>query len=133
MYLPLFSLTQDQRQWVELHLTSVGIGSFLLHKSQYVRLVYSKIHFQSCFTDLYLIVMFFSLKKYTLFKSGVELQPNLNYFNQESSLPYLWLKPLIRKRKLRIGDKTAYWMRWIWWDSEVISLVNSESMSLLQW
>lgn len=53
---------------------------------------------------------------YCLFQKRLELQPNPNYFNQEISLP--WLNSLIRRRKLRIRDKTAYWMRWIWWDPE---------------
>jgi len=55
---------------------------------------------------------------YCLFQKSLKLQPNPNYFNQEISLPCLWLNCLIRKRKLKIGDKTAYWMRCIWWDPE---------------
>lgn len=55
---------------------------------------------------------------YHLFQKSLELQPNPNDFNQEISLPCLWLNSLIRKTKLRIGDRNTYWMRRIWWDPE---------------
>lgn len=94
-------------------------GSFLLCKSHYMRLVCSKIQFEIYFTESYLSnnILFFGWVCCLLQKS-LELQPNPNYFNQEISPPCLRVNCLIKKRKLRIGDKTAYHMRWIWWDPE---------------
>lgn len=84
------------------------VWSFLLCRSCYMRLVCSKIQFENYFTEIYLSnnILFFGWV-YCLLQKSLELQPNPNYFNQEISLPCLRVNSLIRKRKLRTGDKTA--------------------------
>lgn len=54
---------------------------------------------------------------YCLFQKSLELQPNWSILIKKSPYPaYGWT--LMRKRQLRTGDKTAYWMSLIWWDQE---------------
>lgn len=109
------------------HWSSVGIESNKFSKYRVIPIVQVIVH-ETCVLqdsiwellhwDLFRNTVLFFEWVYCLFQKSLELQPNPNYFNQEIFLACLWLKSLIRKRKLRIGDKTSYWMRWIWWDPE---------------